>query len=143
MPTNPGGEVERAKRVLFDRKRCTASSRLIVTVGINPAFVKALQERMARIKVGDALIASTDIGLVSSQAQLEQDLCYVTIRKAEGATLVFGSERTACSGAEGYFMASTLFSESTTGIRINRGPTGGADTAGIASAGCRWDPLFI
>ena len=36
-------------------QRCTASSRLIVTQGIYPAFVKALQERMARIKVGDAL----------------------------------------------------------------------------------------
>ena len=52
-------------------QRCTASSRLIVTDGIYPAFVQALQQRMARIQVGDALNSGTDIGPVSSQAQLE------------------------------------------------------------------------
>jgi len=104
-------------------QRCTASSRLIVTDGIYPAFVKALQERMARIKVGDALTAGTDVGPVSSQAQLEQDLSYIEIGKAEGATLAFGGARIPChtgSGAEGYYMQPALFSESTAGMRINR-----------------------
>ena len=104
-------------------QRCTASSRLIVTEGIYPAFVRALQQRMARIKVGDALIAGTHIGPVSSQAQLEQDLSYIGIGKAEGATLAFGGERIPChsgSGAEGYFMTPALFSESTAAMRINR-----------------------
>jgi len=104
-------------------QRCTASSRIIVTDGIYLAFVKALQERMARIKVGDALAAGTDIGPVSSQAQLEQDLSYVEIGKAEGATLTGGGGRIAChtaSGLEGFFMAPALFSESTAGMRINQ-----------------------
>ena len=104
-------------------QRCTASSRLIVTEGIYPAFVRALQQRMARIRVGDALTAGTDIGPVSSQAQLEQDLGYIAIGKAEGATLACGGERIPChsgSGAEGYFMAPALFSESTATMRINR-----------------------
>ncbi len=104
-------------------QRCTASSRLIVTEGIYPAFVQALQQRMARIKIGDALTAGTDIGPVSSQAQLEQDLSYIAIGKAEGATLAFGGERTAChsgSGTEGFFMAPALFSESSAAMRINR-----------------------
>ena len=103
-------------------QRCTASSRLIVTDGIYPAFVKALQERMARIKVGDALAAGTDMGPVSSREQLDQDLNYIEIGKAEGATLTFGGGRIQChtgSGAEGYFMASALFSESSAGMRIN------------------------
>ena len=104
-------------------QRCTASSRLIVIEGIYPAFVRALQQRMARIRVGDALTAGTDIGPVSSQAQLEQDLGYIAIGKAEGATLACGGERIPChsgSGAEGYFMAPALFSESTATMRINR-----------------------
>ena len=104
-------------------QRCTASSRLIVTEGIYPIFIKALQDRMARIKVGDALAAGTDIGPVSSQAQLEQDLSYIAIGKGEGATLAFGGERIAChtgSGAEGFYMAPALFSESTGEMRINR-----------------------
>ena len=104
-------------------QRCTASSRLIVTDKINPPFVKALQERMARIKVGDALAAGTDIGPVSSQAQLEQDLSYIEIGKAEGAVLARGGERVAChtgSGAVGYFMSPALFSESSASMRISR-----------------------
>lgn len=104
-------------------QRCTASSRLIVTNGIYPAFIKALQKRMARIKVGDALATGTDVGPVSSQAQLEQDLSYVEIGQAEGARLAMGGQRIAChtgSGADGYFMAPALFSESTTAMRINR-----------------------
>ena len=63
-------------------QRCTASSRLIVTDRIYPAFVEALQARMARIKVGDALTAGIDVGPVSSLAQLEQDLSYIEIGKA-------------------------------------------------------------
>ncbi len=47
-------------------QRCTASSRLIVTDRIYPAFIEALQARMARIKVGDARAAGTDMGPVVS-----------------------------------------------------------------------------
>ena len=104
-------------------QRCTASSRLIVTDKIYPAFVKAVSARMARIKVGDALAAGTDVGPVSSQAQLEQDLGYIEIGKAEGAVLAMGGERVGChtgSGAVGYFMSPALFSESSASMRISR-----------------------
>jgi acyl-CoA reductase-like NAD-dependent aldehyde dehydrogenase len=104
-------------------QRCTASSRLIVTEKIYPAFIEALTARIARIKVGDALATGTDMGPVSSQAQLEQNLGYVEIGKAEGATLAAGGERIKChtgSGAEGFYMAPALFSESTAAMRINR-----------------------
>ncbi|WP_312459842.1 aldehyde dehydrogenase family protein [Comamonas sp.] len=104
-------------------QRCTASSRLIVTDKIYPAFVQALQERMARIKVGDARATGTDIGPVVSQAQLEQDLSYVEIAKAEGAVLAAGGSRIAChtgSGKEGFFMQPALLVDSTPQMRINR-----------------------
>jgi aldehyde dehydrogenase (NAD+) len=100
-------------------QRCTASSRLIVTEGIYPRFIEAMKTRMAAIKVGDALAAGTDIGPVSSQSQLEQDLEYVAIGKAEGAVLAAGGERLEL-GAEGYYMAPALFSESGNAMRINR-----------------------
>ncbi|HYP84038.1 aldehyde dehydrogenase family protein [Variovorax sp.] len=100
-------------------QRCTASSRLIVTEGIYPKFIEAMKERMGRIKVGDALAQGTDIGPVSSQSQLEQDLGYVEIGRAEGATLAMGGERLAL-GTEGFYMAPALFSESAAGMRINR-----------------------
>ena len=100
-------------------QRCTASSRLIVTEGIYPRFVQAMQERMGRLKVGDALAAGTDIGPVSSAEQLEQDLRYVAIAKAEGATLVTGGGRVK-GDTEGHYMAPALFTDSTPQMRISR-----------------------
>lgn len=104
-------------------QRCTASSRLIVTDKIYPAFVEALQARIEAIRVGGALAAGTDMGPVVSQAQLEQDLAYIEIGRAEGARLVSGGARVAChtgSGREGYFLAPTLFADTTPAMRINR-----------------------
>ncbi len=100
-------------------QRCTASSRLIVTDGIYPQFVEAVKTRMAALKVGDALAAGIDIGPVSSQAQLEQDLKYVDIGKSEGAVLVAGGERLKLS-TDGYFMAPALLTDTTSAMRINR-----------------------
>ena len=100
-------------------QRCTASSRLIVTDGIYPAFVEALKTRMAAIKVGDALAAGIDMGPVSSQAQLEQDLGYVDIGKAEGATLVAGGQRLKLA-TDGFYMAPALLTDTTSAMRINR-----------------------
>lgn len=58
-----------------------------------------------------------------SQAQLEQDLSYVEIAKAEGGMLAAGGLRVAChtgSGNEGFFMAPALFVDTAPAMRINR-----------------------
>jgi len=100
-------------------QRCTASSRLIVTQGIYPKFIEAMKARMEKIKVGDALAAGTDIGPVSSQSQLDQDLNYIEIGQKEGATLAAGGQRLKLD-TEGFYMSPALFSESTKDMRINR-----------------------
>ena len=100
-------------------QRCTASSRLIVTEGIYPKFIEAVKQRMAKIKVGDALVAGTDVGPVSSQSQLDQDLEYVQIGKDEGATLAVGGERLKLA-TDGFYMSPALFSESVASMRINK-----------------------
>ncbi|MEO6292290.1 MAG: aldehyde dehydrogenase family protein, partial [Burkholderiaceae bacterium] len=82
-------------------------------------FISAMKERMARLKVDDALKIGTDIGPVSSLSQLEQDLSYIEIGKSQGATLAYGGERLTRS-TDGYYMAPALFSESTPDMRINR-----------------------
>ena len=100
-------------------QRCTASSRLIVTDGIYAKFVEGVKARMATLKIGDALQAGIDIGPVSSQAQLEQDLSYVEIGKAEGAVLVAGGERLK-RDTDGFYMAPALLTDTTPGMRLNR-----------------------
>jgi len=100
-------------------QRCTASSRLIVTQGIYPAFIEAMQQRMAALRIGDACGDGVDIGPVASLAQLEQNLDYVAIGKAEGAQLLAGGERLERANP-GYYMAPALFTETHAAMRINR-----------------------
>jgi alpha-ketoglutaric semialdehyde dehydrogenase len=100
-------------------QRCTASSRLIVTAGIHDRFVAAMVERLAALKVDDALKAGTDIGPVVDQSQLDQDLGYLDIGKAEGARLVAGGERLA-RDTEGYYLSPALFADARNDMRISR-----------------------
>jgi aldehyde dehydrogenase (NAD+) len=100
-------------------QRCTASSRLIVTQGIYPAFIDALQARVAALKVNNALIADTEIGPVVSGSQLAQDLDYVTVGKDEGGTLLCGGQRLQRE-TKGFYMAPALFTDTTPDMRINR-----------------------
>ncbi|OYX69092.1 MAG: aldehyde dehydrogenase family protein [Rhizobiales bacterium 32-66-11] len=99
-------------------QRCTASSRLIVESEIHDRFVAALSERLAALKVDDALKAGTDIGPVVSQDQLDQDLDYIGIGKQEGAKVI-GGERLE-RGTPGYYMAPALMTETDNAMRINR-----------------------
>lgn len=100
-------------------QRCTASSRLIVTDGIHDRFVDALGARVRALRVDNALKAGTEIGPVASQPQLEQDLSYVDIARAEGGLLVCGGERLQRE-TEGYYMAPALIAGTTPQMRINR-----------------------
>jgi acyl-CoA reductase-like NAD-dependent aldehyde dehydrogenase len=100
-------------------QRCTASSRLIVTAGIHDRFIAAMNEKLATLKVDDALKAGTDIGPVVDQSQLDTDLRYLEIGKSEGARLAAGGERLKRE-TEGYYLAPALFTEATNAMRIAR-----------------------
>jgi aldehyde dehydrogenase (NAD+) len=100
-------------------QRCTASSRLIVTEGIHDRFVKALGERLAALRVGDALADGIEMGPVAQQQQLDQDLEYIGVGQKEGARLAYGGERLS-RDSEGYYLAPALFTEATNAMRISR-----------------------
>ena len=99
-------------------QRCTASSRLIVTEGIHDRFVAALGERMAALKVGNALEVGVQMGPVVDASQLAQNLSYVDIAAQEGGC-VQGGERLN-RATEGFYMAPALVTETTNDMRINR-----------------------
>lgn len=103
-------------------QRCTASSRLIVTEGVHDRFVDAMVERMKALKVDDARKPGTDIGPVVDQRQLEQDLAYVAIAKAEGGSLAQGGEALprSADGRPGYYLVPALITQTTPEMRINR-----------------------
>jgi aldehyde dehydrogenase (NAD+) len=89
-------------------QRCTASSRLIVEASVHDAFLAKLRQRMRGLKVGHAEERGTDIGPVSSRAQLDTNLSYLEIARAEGAEHVCGGELLE-RPTRGHYMAPALF----------------------------------
>src|SRR5947209_12008218 len=81
-------------------QRCTAASRLIVDRKVEKDFTDQLQERAAKMKVGDGLQADTDMGPVINEAALKKVHEYTEIGKKEHARLVNGGE---CAGSVGMY----------------------------------------
>ncbi len=100
-------------------QRCTASSRLVVTAGIHDRFVAALTERVRSLVVGDARAKDTQIGPVVDQSQLDQDLRYLAIGRAEGATLACGGEVLE-RAKPGFFLSPALFTGAASAMRTSR-----------------------
>jgi aldehyde dehydrogenase (NAD+) len=100
-------------------QRCTASSRLIVQRGIHDAFVDGLHRRLQALVVGDARDPATQIGPVVDEQQLQTDLEYIGIGKAEGAELLHGGRMLERS-APGYYLEPALFVGARPDMRISR-----------------------
>jgi aldehyde dehydrogenase (NAD+) len=115
-------------------QRCTASSRLVVTEGIHDRFVGALTERMKSLVIDDALKSGTHIGPAVDESQLEQDLRYIDLGKAEGARLMAGGERLT-RGSPGFYVAPTLFTDARNDMRISREEIFGPVAAVIRAKG--------
>jgi acyl-CoA reductase-like NAD-dependent aldehyde dehydrogenase len=99
-------------------QRCTASSRLIVTENIHDKFVAAVLAKISALKIGHALNTGTEIGPVVDQKQLDTDLRYLQIGVAEGARASGGEQLR--RDTPGFYLAPTLFTETTNHMRINR-----------------------
>ncbi len=117
-------DLDRAVMVALDGsffatgQRCTASSRLIVTAGIHDRFVAALAEKVAALRVGDALDPTTQMGPAVSEHQMETSYRYIEISKAEGGRIVTGGERLKLA-TPGWYVQPTLISDTHQDMRIN------------------------
>lgn len=99
-------------------QRCTASSRLIVQDGIHEAFVDRLTQAMSALRVGPALDPDSQIGPVVSAAQLQGNLDYVALARAEGCEVVGGERLNGPTG--GHFQRPALFLGATNQMRVAR-----------------------
>ncbi|GFO95981.1 aldehyde dehydrogenase [groundwater metagenome] len=97
-------------------QRCTAASRVIVHEKILPAFQKKLIERTKKLKLGNGLDESTDIGPLINNSQLQKVAKYVDIGKKEGAKLALGGKT--AQPLPGYFFEPTIFSDVSPDMRI-------------------------
>ena len=74
-------------------QRCTATSRIIVQKGVYKKFVDELVARAQKLKVGNGLDESVDMGPAVNKSQMETDLKYIEIGKGEGAKMMCGGHR--------------------------------------------------
>src|ERR1700684_353134 len=100
-------------------QRCTATSRIIVQKGVYREFVERYVERAKKLKVGNGLDESVEMGPAINEKQLQTDLSYVDIGKNEGAKLLCGGNRLDKSDYQyGWFMEPTVFSDVNRTMRI-------------------------
>ncbi len=99
-------------------QRCTAASRVIVHEKILPAFQKRLIERTKKLRLGNGLDESVDVGPVINSSQLHKIAKYVEIGKNEGALLALGGKTV--KPLPGYFFEPTIFTDVSPDMRIAR-----------------------
>ncbi len=108
---------------------CLAASRVLIDEKIADEVTAKVIEKAKKIKVGDPMDSSSNVGPIISRKQLERVLSYIEVGKAEGAELAAGGNRI---GDKGYFLEPTVFTKMTPQMRIWReeifGPVVGITT---------------
>jgi alpha-ketoglutaric semialdehyde dehydrogenase len=100
-------------------QRCTATSRVIVHQKVVAEFNERLVARARQLRVGDGLLAGTEMGPLVNRGRVSAVHAYTEVGQQEGAKLLTGGQPLAEGAlAEGAFYAPTVFGEVTPGMRI-------------------------
>jgi alpha-ketoglutaric semialdehyde dehydrogenase len=100
-------------------QRCTAASRVIVQSRVYDEFAEKLIARAERLRLGDGLQASTDVGPVVNEAQLRKIDSYMSIGRDEGAAIACGGSIANVDDlGKGYFFQPTVFTDTKPGMRV-------------------------
>ncbi|MBV7397180.1 aldehyde dehydrogenase family protein [Mameliella sediminis] len=97
---------------------CVSGSRLIVERSVADQFAQMVQDKFAKVRVGDPLDESTQIGAITTDAQNNTIMSYIEKGKAEGARLIAGGEQ--LDFGRGQYIAPTLFGDVTSDMAIAR-----------------------
>jgi acyl-CoA reductase-like NAD-dependent aldehyde dehydrogenase len=100
-------------------QRCTATSRLLLHRDIKKQFTETLVARAEKIKIGDGLDESVEMGPLINEAAREKVHHYVQIGKDEGARLLTGGTiYEEGKWINGYFYRPTIFDRVAPSMRI-------------------------
>jgi len=96
---------------------CCAGSRLFLQESVYDQFMDKLVGQAGKMKVGDPMDPSTQIGALISEDHLNKVLRYINIGKAEGATVRTGGDQ---PSKRGYFVNPTIFDGVNDSMKIAR-----------------------
>ena len=100
-------------------QRCTAASRVVVHHLVYERFLDMFTKVALRLRLGNGMLKTTDVGPLINEAQMKKVLDYIEIGKKEGARLVIGGKACTEGGcAKGYFIEPTIFADVEPKMRI-------------------------
>lgn len=100
-------------------QKCTASSRLIVHAAVHDEFVERLVAGAKAMVVDHALKDGTQIGPVVSETQLNENMAYMDLARAEGGDVLCGGERVS-RDTDGYYMTPAVVAGTQNQWRVNQ-----------------------
>ena len=107
-----------ASAIFFNHGQCCcAGSRLLVEKPIYDRVIEGVTEHARKIKLGPGLDASTDMGPLVSEEQLERVMGYFASGSKEGAKAVCGGGR---FGDKGYFVEPTVLTNTRADMKVVR-----------------------
>ncbi len=96
---------------------CEGGTRLLVQQSIYNDFISRLKAKVEKMKIGDPMNASTDVGPVVNEAQYNTVMDYINTGLSEGAKLLTGGKR---FGDTGYYIEPTVFVDADNKMRISQ-----------------------
>jgi acyl-CoA reductase-like NAD-dependent aldehyde dehydrogenase len=100
---------------------CTAASRLLVHEDIHDRFLEELAGRAKKLRVGNPMDPSSQMGSQISARQMDRILDYIESGKCDGARLLCGGERDSDGDkAKGYYVKPTVFADVRPEMKIAR-----------------------
>jgi len=95
-------------------QRCTATSRILLQKGIAAKFTKEFVARAKKLKVGNGLDESIEVGPQVNRSQIETSKKYVEIAEGEGAKILAGGHPL----TDGLYSKGTFFEPTVVGSVI-------------------------
>ena len=102
-------------------QRCLAGALVVAVDDVYEPLVKLLVDEASKLKVGDGLDESVQMGPVVTKAALERVISYVEAGEKEGAKLLLDGRGVKVPGGEnGFFVGPTIFTDVTPEMAIAR-----------------------
>lgn len=87
---------------------CNSGSRVLVQDAIADKFAAAVIERSRHVRVGDPLVAGTQVGAITTDKQLETILSHIAGARRDGASIALGGARL---DRQGMYVAPTVVTD--------------------------------
>lgn len=101
---------------------CLCGSRILVEAPLYEKFTKAFVDQVKKMRVGDPLLATTDLGAVVSEAHQQKIMSYIQLAQQEGGIVLAGGDIVKPEGRcnKGWFVQPTVIANLSQNCRTNR-----------------------